>query len=124
MHELSIAIGIIEAVTEERCLRQGTMQAVQAVHLRLGPLSGVDRSALEFAYQVAREQTRLARADLVIEETPVTFHCPACNCTRSPVSIQCLVCSVCGMPATEITGGNELEIVALEIIENEPASAC
>lgn len=120
MHELSIALGLIEAVTEERCLEEGT---VQAIHLKLGPLSGVDRSALEFAYQIAREQTPLAGAELVIEETAIEFHCPVCICIRNPVSAQCLMCSACGTPAGEITGGNELEIVALEIIEHEPAPA-
>jgi hydrogenase nickel incorporation protein HypA/HybF len=116
MHELSIAISMIEAVLEEREHCPGR---VEAIHLRLGPLSGVDREALQFAYEVARDQTPLSAAHLVISETPIEFHCPECRCTRSPASMQCLVCSVCGTPAGQIVGGRELEIVALEVMEDE-----
>ena len=54
MHELSIAIGIVEAATEE-AQRRGVR--VSAVHLRLGALSGVVKDALLFSYEVACEDT-------------------------------------------------------------------
>lgn len=82
----------------------------------------VDRAALEFAFQVAREQTPLAETRLVIAETAIEFHCPACNCIRNPVSLQQMACSICGTPAGEITAGRELEIAAIEVMENEPAT--
>jgi hydrogenase nickel incorporation protein HypA/HybF len=117
MHELSIAVSIIDSVLEQCELRR----SLEAIHLRLGPLSGVDRAALEFAYEVAREETPLAQTRLVITETPVEFHCQHCNCARNPVSLQNMTCSTCGTPAGEITAGMELEIVAIEVMENEPA---
>jgi hydrogenase nickel incorporation protein HypA/HybF len=120
MHELSIAMSMIDAVLEQRERCGGS--SVDAIHLRLGPLSGVDRAALEFAYDVAREQTPLAKTRLVITETAVEFHCAACNCLRSPVSLQRMACSACGTPAGETTAGRELEIVALEVMQDEPAT--
>jgi len=45
MHELSIAMGIVEAATEE-AQKRGVQ--VSAVHLRLGALSGVVKDALLF----------------------------------------------------------------------------
>jgi hydrogenase nickel incorporation protein HypA/HybF len=119
MHELSIAMSMIDAMLEERERRGGS---VDAIHLQLGPLSGVDRAALEFAYEVAREQTLLAKTRLVITETVVEFHCPACNCVRNPVSLQQMACCICGTAAGEITAGKELEIIAIELTEDEPAT--
>lgn len=119
MHELSIVMSMIDAVLEERERHGGS---VEAIHLRIGPLSGVDRAALEFAYEVAREQTPLAQTRLVIAETLVEFHCRVCDCIRNPVSLQQMACCVCGTPVGEITAGKELVIVAIEVMENEPAT--
>ena len=68
MHELSIALSIVEGVEEELANHQGAR--VAAVHLRLGPLSGVAKEALLFSYDLACEGTRLAGSSLKIEETP------------------------------------------------------
>ena len=57
MHELSIAMGIVEAATDE-AQRRGVR--VSAVHLRLGALSGVVKDALLFSYEVACQDTPLA----------------------------------------------------------------
>jgi len=113
MHELSIALSIIEGAQEE-AERQGNAH-VEAVHLRLGPLSGVVREALMFSYDLACEGTSLEGSRLVIDEVPITFFCQQCAAERSPVSIMRMVCSVCGMPAAEILTGSELEIAALEL---------
>jgi hydrogenase nickel incorporation protein HypA/HybF len=120
MHELSIAMSMIDAVLEQRERCGGS--TVEAIHLKLGPLSGVDRAALEFAYEVAREQTPLAETRLLITETAVEFYCTACNCVRNPVSLQRMACSACGTPAGETTAGRELEIVAIEVMQDEPAT--
>ncbi len=57
MHELSIALSIVEGA-EEEVERQGGGR-VYAVHLRLGPLSGVVKEALLFSYELACEGTSL-----------------------------------------------------------------
>jgi hydrogenase nickel incorporation protein HypA/HybF len=64
MHELSIALNIVDGVLEE-AKRHGCTQ-VGAVHLRLGPLSGVDPNALLFAYPMACEGTILENSRLEI----------------------------------------------------------
>lgn len=113
MHELSIAMSIVEVAAEEAD-RQGGGR-VAAVHLRLGPLAGVIPDALRSAFGLAREETALADADLVIEEVAVAVYCPACDAERSAVSVQQLCCSACGTPTPEVVRGRELEVVALEI---------
>jgi hydrogenase nickel incorporation protein HypA/HybF len=113
MHELSIALSILEIAGEEAGRRGGW---VAAVHLKLGPLSGVVKGALVSAYDLAREGTPLAGAELVVEEVPVTIYCPACASDRAPVSPWELYCPSCGTPTPEVVTGRELEVVALEIV--------
>lgn len=112
MHELSIALSILDLV-EEEAERQGGR--VAAVHLKLGPLSGVVKQALLSAYDLAREGTSLAETDLVIEEVALTAYCPACAGVRTLASVQDLRCPDCGVPTPEVVTGRELEVVALEI---------
>jgi hydrogenase nickel incorporation protein HypA/HybF len=66
MHELSIAISIVEIASEE-AQRQGSAR-VEAVHLRLGTLSGVVKDALLFSWDLACEDSPIAGAKLTIEE--------------------------------------------------------
>ena len=81
MHELSIAMSIVEIASEEAA-RQNAAR-VEAVHLRLGALSGVVKDALLFSWDLACDETPVAGAKLAIEET----------------------------------GGTELEVTALEILD-------
>jgi hydrogenase nickel incorporation protein HypA/HybF len=113
MHELSIAISMIEVAGEEARRRGATR--VNAVHLRLGPLSGVVKEALLFSYDLACEGTLLDGSRLIIEETPVGVFCYTCEAERTLASMQNLFCPVCENPASDIVRGRELEIVALEI---------
>lgn len=115
MHELSIALSLIDVATEELDRHGGA--AVVAVHLRLGPLAGVVREALLSAFELAREQTPLAKAELVIEEVPLLALCPVCQQERTIASVQDFCCPVCDTPCGDVIRGRELEIVALEIVE-------
>ena len=113
MHELSIAISLVEAA-EEEAAAHGAVN-VSAVHLRLGPLAGVAKEALLFSYQLATEGTALAGSELRIEDVPVEVFCPNCGERRPVRSLQWFACATCDTPATEILQGRELEVVGLEI---------
>jgi hydrogenase nickel incorporation protein HypA/HybF len=112
MHELSIALSILDMAAEEGGRHGGR---VAAVHLRLGPLSGVVKDALVSAYDLARTDTPLAGADLVVEEVPIVAYCPACAAERPLATIYELCCPVCGTPTPTIVRGRELEVTALEL---------
>jgi len=118
MHELSIALSILDLVEEEaeqRGSEWGQASRVVAVHLKLGPLAGVVKEALVSAYEIAREGTPLARTELVIQEVPIIAYCPACSAERALASALDLCCPACGGPTSRIVSGRELEVVALEI---------
>ncbi len=115
MHELSIAMSILE-LAEEESERRGGAQ-VSAVHLKLGVLSGVVKEALLGSFEMACEDTSLKAARLVIEEVPVLVFCRTCQAQRPISSVQLFCCAECGTPSSEIVQGKELEVVALEIEE-------
>ncbi len=115
MHELSIALSILEVVGEEM-ERRGNVR-VEAIHLKLGPLSGVVKDALVSAFELASEQTDFAQCSLVIEDVPISIHCSRCNAERPVHSIQSFYCVDCGTPASEVVHGRELQVSALELAE-------
>jgi hydrogenase nickel incorporation protein HypA/HybF len=115
VHELSIAVSLIEAA-EEEAAKHGAA-AVCSVHLRLGPLAGVVKEALLFSYGIAAEGTSLEGSQLIIEDSPVVVFCPTCRERRPVRSLQHFCCATCDTPATEVVQGRELEVVALEINE-------
>jgi len=115
MHELSIALGILE-LSEEEADRRGGVH-VDAIHVRLGPLSGVVKEALLSAWQLASEQTAFEESHLVIEEVPIAIFCSKCQAERPVQSIQQFCCVECDTPATEVVRGRELLVSALELAE-------
>ena len=113
MHELSIAMSMVQMAAEEAARRGGVQ--VCAIHLKLGPLSGVVREALLFSYEVACEGTPLEGSRLVIEDVPVVVFCPDCAEERTLASVQRFFCPACDAPTPQVLRGKELEVVALEI---------
>ena len=116
MHELSIAISLIEVAAAE-LKRQGGGR-VEAVHLKLGPLSGVIKESLLSAYELACEQSSLQGSKLVIQEVPVEIFCDQCGQHRQVISIQDMRCRVCGTRSAKVVKGRELELTALEICDD------
>jgi hydrogenase nickel incorporation protein HypA/HybF len=114
MHELSIAMSLLE-VAEEEADRRGV--SVVAIHLRLGPLSGVVKEALLSAYELAREGTIFAEVPLVIRQTPIIAWCDACGRGQTIDSPQHLCCPVCQSPTPDIRSGRELELSGLEVLD-------
>ena len=70
MHELSIAVSIVEVAEEEAARNNATR--VQSVRLRLGTLAGVAKEALRFSYGIACEGTSLEGSQLLIDDTQGT----------------------------------------------------
>lgn len=115
MHELSIALSIVDGALEE--LRERGAAEAGAIYLRVGRLSGVDKDSLLFSYSIAIEETPLARSQLVIEDVEIVILCPSCQAERAARSFPGLLCAECGAPAERVVHGEELEITAMEILE-------
>jgi hydrogenase nickel incorporation protein HypA/HybF len=114
MHELSIAMSIVD-LAEEEAEQRGV--EILAVHLKLGPLSGVVKSALLSAYEMACEQTALEGSRLIIEEVPIVVRCNKCEASRILPSVQRFLCPECGAAVSDVEQGRELIVTGLEIRE-------
>jgi hydrogenase nickel incorporation protein HypA/HybF len=112
MHELSIAMSIVDMAQEEAERRD---VKIDAVHLDLGPLSGLVAEALLFSYEVACRGTRLEGSRLVINKVPIEVYCPDCKTQRTLSSMQWFCCPECSTPTSEVIHGRELSITALEV---------
>ncbi len=113
MHELSIAMSIVEMAEEESGQRGGAR--VNAVYLKLGMLAGVVKNALLSSYELACAGTGLEGSRLIIEELPVVVNCPTCQSPRTLESIQWFICPECKSPVSDVIQGRELQVFALEI---------
>ncbi len=111
MHELSLAYSLVEMAV--RAARENNITKVDAVHLRLGQLSGVAKEALLFGYEIAAENTPLSGSRLEIEELPVIVLCPQCRREHTLPGTQNLDCPVCHAPTSQIVQGKEIEMVSL-----------
>ena len=114
MHELSIAVSIVEAL-EEELARQPQGNATKAT-VRIGALSGVVHQALEFAWDVATEGSRLEGARLEIESVPAVAWCGKCA-SEQELKELLMRCPTCGQPTPELRSGQELEIVSMELAQ-------
>jgi hydrogenase nickel incorporation protein HypA/HybF len=115
MHELSIAMSIVDMAQEESDRRGGV--PIRAVHLKLGLLSGVMKDALFASYEMACEHTALEGSRLIVEEVPVLVFCPHCNAQRPVHSLQSFCCADCGALTGDVVQGKELLVVGLEVDE-------
>ena len=113
MHELSIALSIVEAASGE-AQRLGDAR-VEAVHLQVGALCGVVKDALLFAWDLACEESPLAGSRLAIEDVPVVIQCDACGAESTLGEPLDLRCPACGGSSIQVRRGRELQLTALEI---------
>src|SRR5271170_6402857 len=112
MHELSIAMSILD-IAQEEAERRGVR--IDAVYLELGPLSGVVAEALLFSYEMACSGTSLEGSRLVIKPVAVEVYCPACKTEKTVHTMQWFCCPECGAPTPDVIHGRELVITALEV---------
>lgn len=111
MHELSIAMAMIEQV-EEILRKKGAVGAGKVV-AQVGELSGIECEALEFAFSVAREGTMAADAELAIEAVKAAVLCGACGKESNP-EMPVMGCRHCGSSNVRIVQGRDLVIKTIE----------
>ncbi|MFJ1705630.1 hydrogenase maturation nickel metallochaperone HypA [Kitasatospora sp. NPDC088346] len=112
MHEMSIALAIVDQVTARAEARAGS--TAERVRLRVGELAGVVPQALQFGFDLVCEGTPLAGAELQIDPVPALAECGPCGTGWSPGMPPDLVCPTCGSgDGTELVAGRELQITAV-----------
>ena len=118
MHELSIALSLMQLAEEQGRLHGAEVGKLAVMHIALGPLSGVEKEALISAFELAREASPFPLCRLEIREVALTGHCEACGETRDVVSRVDRVCAVCGGPVAKLITGREMQLESLAFSES------
>ena len=112
MHELSIAMSIIEIAEENARNEKATV--INEIELDIGTQSGVVLEALDFAMQAAVRGTMLEHAEVKINTIPARAACTSCQ-HEFYVEDLFSPCPECGHPFCEIIQGRELKVRSLKV---------
>lgn len=111
MHEFSIVTNIIDIAIVSA--DQNGIKNVSCVEIDVGKASGIEPSAMEFAWESARKDTILEKARLVMNFIPLCLQCRTCSMQYEPDEMY-EPCPACGDFNTSIITGKELRVVAIE----------
>ncbi len=114
MHELSVALRIVEALDQELTAEEEGL-VVTAVSIQVGTLTGLVPEALEFCWDMATENGLLQGSKLDIQIVDASGYCGQCHAERILTNLQSIRCPVCQAPITQISGGNDLEILTVTV---------
>jgi len=112
MHELSIAINIINLA--EEAARMADAKSIHMIELEIGEFGGIDLDALEFAMDVSVKGTMLAKAKRKYTSVAGVAKCHDCNKEFS-IETHFEACPACKSTRYDIIKGKELLIRSLEI---------
>ncbi|MDX2419018.1 MAG: hydrogenase maturation nickel metallochaperone HypA [Xanthomonadales bacterium] len=112
MHEMSICQALMDQV--ERIASEQGASRVDKIVLSIGPLSGVEPELLSRAYEVSRAGTVAESAELEIETGPIVVECRSCGASGE-AGVSRLVCASCGDWQVNLTQGDELLLLRLEV---------
>ena len=112
MHELSIAMSIIE-IAEEHARRENAT-VITEIELDIGSQSGVVLEALDFAMQAAVRGTMLEEARVKVNAIPARATCTRCQHTFFTSDLFS-PCPKCGNPYSEVIQGRELKVKSLKV---------
>ena len=111
MHEYSLVSSLLDRIEAEAVVRRAV--AVHRVRVKVGELSGVETDLLRTAYELLRERSVCAGAELEIESESARWQCPRCE-GEAPIG-GALRCPRCDLPLGLVAGND----IILEQIEME-----
>lgn len=115
MHELSLMQSIFEIVENE--MKKYNLPRIDLIKIKVGELVGIEESSFRFAFDVMKEDTGLAKAEMELIYVPGEAYCSQCD-LRYPVRRYRVVCPECGSGG-QIVAGKELFVESLEVDDDE-----
>ena len=110
MHELSIALSIVELAEEEA--RKAEAISISKVEVEVGTMAGIDPDALLFAWDSVIQGTLAQQAVLLIHTIKAEAHCLECG-KDFPAEHFFVQCPHCSSYRYQIIKGKELRISSL-----------
>lgn len=112
MHELSIAMSLVE-LASERARRAGAAR-VTRLKLRIGALRGIEGESMRQAFEAARIDSPCGDAELRIENVPLRARCRDCGAQYEIEGAE-WACPACGSDGELLDGGDELQLASIEV---------
>jgi len=112
MHELSLAIEVIDLATREADKHKAS--TILEIEIEVGYLSGVEADTFLSALQLIVKETLLENTLIRLTQTPADGHCLGCH-IHFEMKNRMDACPQCGSFPSEITGGQEFRLVAMEV---------
>jgi hydrogenase nickel incorporation protein HypA/HybF len=116
MHEMSIALSIVEAV-ESKAREEGAKR-ISGIDLVIGKLAGIQSESLKFCFSAAAKGTLAEEALLQVEEPEGRGECGECG-RMFPVSFYYAECPDCRSLRVKIVSGEEFLIQSITIEDQE-----
>lgn len=110
MHELSIAINIVEIAEESA--KKADASVITAIELDIGTQAGVVLDALDLAMKSAVKGTLLEHAEVRVNSIPARAKCSECGHVFLIEEIY-QECPECGNPFCDVIEGKELRVKSL-----------
>ena len=112
MHELSLMESTLQIASDHA--REAGATRIHRILLQVGETSGVDPSALEFAFEALAPGSIAEDAALEIHTIPTLYWCTSCAREFRPGGSGAL-CPQCGGWDCELRAGGELELRTMEV---------
>lgn len=112
MHELSIALGIVDIAEKET--KKANKRNVDLIELEIGTLAGIEFESLDFVWSSAVKNTVLEHAEKRINIIEAEAKCGDCN-TVFKIKKVFDACPNCKSYLKGIIKGKELRVVSLEV---------
>jgi hydrogenase nickel incorporation protein HypA/HybF len=115
MHEMSIAVSLVEIIQQE--MAKHGVSTLLKVRVKHGRLTHLVPEALHFAFEACVRDTDMEGAELELEEVPLSVRCCKCAAVFEPdqEDIVYLPCPECGEEfGHEVLTGKELHLDRLE----------
>ena len=112
MHELSIAMGIVDIAQKE--IEKVNAKKVDLIELEIGTLAGIEFDALDFVWESAVKNTVLETAEKRIIKVDGEAKCSDCDLVFKLDNIYDS-CPRCKSYLKHITKGKELLVKSLEV---------
>lgn len=112
MHELSIAQGIVDIVTQTA--EQNGAKKVTKVSLLVGQMTGVETESLSFCFEAVTKDTIAEGAQLEIKKIPLVAYCKECK-KEFTIEKYRFFCPLCDSAQIELLSGRELKVEHLEV---------
>ena len=121
MHELTVAAQI-RSTLERELVPEADAVAVDVVRVQVGALTGLVPEALEFVWPHAvADSSLLGHAAIEVELVEAAIECGACGSTSTTAVVRALRCPVCRSPDIQVVGGDELDIVSIDVSDRGTA---